>query len=204
MNTYPIIQKYAINLTEQAKNGKFQYAEEYDTQINRTIRVLYRGVVNSPVLIDDLSEKKQAVVQSVVLKLLEIGADHEDLRAYYFSNKEIWSLNIPKLIANHNNPQSFKICLINLIKELTEKEHIILYIDPAHKVIGSCPELLAPDDMQYLLYMPVRRKNFQVIWGTDIETYKNCLGPNEANDKTIFRTKIFFKDYPSKSEFPFN
>ena len=129
MNT---LEKYTINLTEAARNGKLDPVIGRDEEIRRVIHVLSRRTKNNPVLIGEPGVGKTAIAEGLAQRIIN-GDIPESLK-----NKVIAVLDMGGLIAGTKYRGEFEDRLKAILKEIKESNgEIILFIDEIHTLVGA-------------------------------------------------------------------
>ena len=126
------LEKFGINLTDRARQGKLDPVIGRDSEIRRVSQVLTRRTKNNPVLIGEPGVGKTAVVEGLAQRIVA-GDVAESLKG-----KELVALDISALVAGAMYRGQFEERLKSVLKEITESEgRIITFIDELHVLMGA-------------------------------------------------------------------
>ncbi|MGZ4055535.1 MAG: Clp protease N-terminal domain-containing protein, partial [Bacteroidia bacterium] len=130
--TYNALNKYAINLNEQAKKGKLDPVIGRDEEIRRVLQILSRRTKNNPILVGEPGVGKTAIAEGLAHRIIN-GDVPDNLKT-----KQIYSLDMGSLIAGAKFKGEFEERLKSVVKEVISAEgEIILFIDEIHTLVGA-------------------------------------------------------------------
>lgn len=126
------LEKYAIDLTSEAREGKLDPVAGRDKEIDRIIHILLRRTKNNPIIIGETGVGKTAIVEGLAQKII-INAVPKDLL-----NKRVFQLDVASLIAGASHRGEFEERIKAVIAEvLGSNGNIILFIDEIHSLLGA-------------------------------------------------------------------
>ena len=129
---YDALKKYALDLTERAREGKIDPIIGRDEEIRRAMQILSRRTKNNPVLIGEPGVGKTAIAEGLAMRIVD-GDVPESLR-----NKKLLSLDMGALIAGAKYRGEFEERLKAVLAEVTAAAgEIILFIDEMHTLVGA-------------------------------------------------------------------
>ena len=125
------LKQFGTNLTDQARAGKLDPVIGREKEISRMMEILSRRTKNNPLILGDPGVGKTAIVEGLAQEIAA-GNVPENLM-----NQNIWTLDLPGLVAGAKYRGEFEERLKNVIAEATEADDIILFIDEMHTLIGA-------------------------------------------------------------------
>ena len=185
---YNSLEKFAINLNEQAENGKLDPIIGRDEEIRRVLHILSRRKKNNPLLIGEAGVGKTAIVEGIAWRIVKQDVPENLL------TKKIFVLDIAALIAGAKFKGEFEERLKGVIKEVTESEgEIILFVDEIHTLIGAGGGGGAMDAAN-ILKPALARGTLRTIGATTLDEYQKYFEKDKA---LVRRFQTVIIDEPS-------
>ena len=186
--TYQALEKYGIDLVQQAKKGKLDPVIGRDDEIRRTIRILSRKTKNNPVLIGEPGVGKTAIVEGLAQRILR-GDVPEGLK-----DKTIFALDMGALLAGAKYRGEFEERLKAVLNEIKQSNgRILLFIDELHNIVGAGKAEGAIDAGNMLKPM-LARGELHCIGATTLDEYRRHLEKDAALER---RFQPVLVDQPS-------
>lgn len=171
------LEKYTINLTALARDGKIDPVIGREDEIYRTIQILARRSKNNPVLVGDPGVGKTAIVEGIARKIVA----REVPEMLY--DREIRTLDLTSLIAGASYRGQFEERLKWVIDEVEKSEwKIILFIDELHTIVGAGGGE-GSSDAGNLLKPSLARGRVKVIWATTLAEYRKYIEKDWALER---------------------
>ena len=187
---YKILNTYANNLNTQVVNGKINNLHLNKELIQKISEVLCRKNKNNPLIVGEAGVGKTALVESLAQAIVK--GEASDL----LSLKQIYSLDIPMMIAGCKFRGEFEEKIKNLLKEITDDPYVILFIDEIHTIIGAGnPE--NGNDVANILKPYLARGEISCIGATTFDEYKKTISDDPALSRRFQIIKI---EEPNKEQ----
>lgn len=185
--TYNALNKYAINLNEQARAGKLDPVIGRDEEIRRVLQILSRRTKNNPILIGEPGTGKTAIVEGLAQRIVR-GDVPENLKT-----KQIFSLDMGALIAGAKYKGEFEERLKAVINEVVNSNgDVILFIDEIHTLVGAGKSEGAMDAAN-ILKPALARGDLRAIGATTLDEYQKYFEKDRALER---RFQIVMVDEP--------
>ncbi|MDP2866600.1 MAG: Clp protease N-terminal domain-containing protein, partial [Elusimicrobiota bacterium] len=187
----PILDEFARDLTQMAKEGKLDPVIGRANEIDRVVQVLGRRTKNNPVLVGEPGVGKTAIVEGLAQKL--ISGDISDT----LLGKRLLSLDLASIVAGTKYRGEFEQRLKGIIEEIRKaKNNIIMFIDELHTVIGAGAAEGAIDASN-MLKPALARGELQCIGATTFDEYRKHIEHDPALER---RFQMVIVEPPSVAE----
>ncbi|MEK9929650.1 MAG: ATP-dependent chaperone ClpB [Rhodospirillaceae bacterium] len=171
---FDALSKYAIDVTEKARDGKLDPVIGRDEEIRRTVQVLARRTKNNPVLIGEPGVGKTAIVEGLALRIVK-GDVPDGLR-----NKRLMSLDLGALVAGSKFRGEFEERLKAVLHEVSAcAGEVVMFIDELHTLVGAGAAEGAMDASN-MLKPALARGELHCIGATTLDEYRQKIEKDAA------------------------
>ncbi|MBO7124504.1 MAG: ATP-dependent chaperone ClpB, partial [Bacteroidales bacterium] len=176
-DTYNALQRFAINLTAQARAGKLDPVIGRDDEIRRVLQILSRRTKNNPILIGEPGVGKTAIAEGLAHRIIK-GDVPDNLKS-----KQIFSLDMGALIAGAKYKGEFEERLKSVVNEvIASNGEIILFIDEIHTLVGAGKSDGAMDAAN-ILKPALARGELRAIGATTLDEYQKYFEKDKALER---------------------
>ena len=183
--------KYAINLNEQARNGKLDPVIGRDEEIRRVLQILSRRTKNNPILVGEAGVGKTAIAEGIAHRIVD-GDVPENLK-----QKQIFSLDMGALIAGAKYQGEFEERLKAVVQEVISSDgEILLFIDEIHTLVGAGKSSGAMDAAN-ILKPALARGELRTIGATTLDEFQKYFEQDKALERRFQKVMV---DEPSQED----
>ena len=188
---YNALNKYAVNLNTQARNGKLDPVIGRDEEIRRVLQILSRRTKNNPILVGEPGVGKTAIAEGLAHRIIA-GDVPENLKS-----KQVYSLDMGALIAGAKYKGEFEDRLKSVVKEVIGSDgDVVLFIDEIHTLVGAGGGEGAMDAAN-ILKPALARGELRAIGATTLNEYQKYFEKDKALERRFQKVMV---DEPSEED----
>jgi ATP-dependent Clp protease ATP-binding subunit ClpB len=183
--TYNSLNKYAINLNAQARNGKLDPVIGRDEEIRRVLQILSRRTKNNPILVGEPGVGKTAIAEGLAHRIIA-GDVPENLKS-----KQVYSLDMGALIAGAKYKGEFEERLKSVVKEVIGSNgDVVLFIDEIHTLVGAGGGGEGAMDAANILKPALARGELRAIGATTLNEYQKYFEKDKALERRFQKVMV--------------
>jgi ATP-dependent Clp protease ATP-binding subunit ClpB len=177
-NTYKALEKYAVDLTERAREGRLDPVIGRDTEIRRVVQVLSRRTKNNPVLIGEPGVGKTAIVEGLAQRMVA-GDVPESLRG-----KRLMALDLGAMVAGAKFRGEFEERLKAVLQEITDAEgQVVTFIDELHTIVGAGASGDSAMDAGNMIKPMLARGELRMVGATTLDEFREHIEKDAALER---------------------
>ncbi len=176
-NTFDALNRFAVNLNEQARNGKLDPVIGREEEIRRVLQILSRRTKNNPILIGDAGVGKTAIAEGIAHRIISSDVP-ENLKT-----RQLYMLDMAALIAGAKYKGEFEERLKGVVKEVVDSNgEVVLFIDEIHTLVGAGKGEGAMDAAN-ILKPALARGELRAIGATTLNEYQKYFEKDKALER---------------------
>lgn len=173
-----LVEQFGVDLTAKARKGELDPVVGRDEQIKRIVTILGRRTKNNPVLLGEPGVGKTAIIEGLAQRIVS-----EDVPEHLL-DKHIFTLDLAGMIAGTKYRGEFEERLRQIIDELVNDRHTIVFIDEIHLLVGAGAAEGAIDAAN-MLKPALARGQLQLIGATTLDEYKKHIEKDAALERRL-------------------
>ncbi len=176
--TFQALEKYAVDLTERAREGRIDPVIGRDTEIRRVVQVLSRRTKNNPVLIGEPGVGKTAIVEGLAQRIVA-GDVPESLKG-----KRLMALDLGSMVAGAKYRGEFEERLKAVLQEITDAEgQVVTFIDELHTIVGAGATGDSAMDAGNMIKPMLARGELRMVGATTLDEYREHIEKDAALER---------------------
>ena len=176
-SAYEALDKYGVDLVEQARRGKMDPVIGRDAEIRRVVRILSRKTKNNPVLIGEPGVGKTAIVEGLAQRIVRGDVPE------WLKDRAVFSLDMGALLAGAKYRGEFEERLKAVLNEIKESDgRVLLFIDELHNIVGA-GRTEGSTDAGNLLKPMLARGELHCIGATTLDEYRKYIEKDAALER---------------------
>jgi ATP-dependent Clp protease ATP-binding subunit ClpB len=176
--TFQALEKYAVDLTQRARDGKIDPVIGRDTEIRRVVQVLSRRTKNNPVLIGEPGVGKTAIVEGLAQRIVagDVPASLE--------GKRLMALDLSAMVAGAKYRGEFEERLKAVLQEITEAEgQVVTFIDELHTLVGAGATGDSAMDAGNMIKPMLARGELRMVGATTLDEFREHIEKDAALER---------------------
>lgn len=182
-NEEGLLDKFGVDLTRQAREGKIDPVIGRTREIDRVVQILSRRRKNNPVLLGEAGVGKSAIVEGLALRMAAGEVP------YTIAGKRLFSLDVSSLVAGTKFRGEFEERMQQLIDELRRSHDVIVFIDEIHTIVGA-GSTQGSLDTANILKPVLARGEIQTIGATTLDEYRENIERDAALERRFQRVVV--------------
>ena len=182
-NDTPVLDKFGNDMTRAAEEGRLDPVIGRDVEIERLAQILSRRKKNNPVLIGEPGVGKSAIVEGLVLRIVQRKVSR------ILFGKRVISLDMASIVAGTKYRGQFEERIKAILNELSKNKDVILFIDELHTIVGA-GNASGSMDAANLLKPALARGEIQCIGATTIDEYRKNIEKDGALERRFQKVMV--------------
>ena len=182
-NTSHVLDKFGVNLTQMAREGKIDPVVGREQEIERVVQILSRRKKNNPILIGEAGVGKSAIIEGLALRIA--GGEVP----YTIADKTLFSLDVSSLVAGTKFRGEFEERMQQLLDELRKAKDTIIFIDEIHTIVGA-GSTQGSLDTANILKPALARGELQTIGATTLDEYREHIESDSALERRFQKVVV--------------
>lgn len=168
------LDRYGVNLTNAAREGKLDTVIGRESEIERVVAILCRRTKSNPVLIGEAGVGKTAIVEGLATRIVK-----NDVPSFLIG-KQIYQIDLSSLVAGTKFRGEFEERIKGVVDDATKNSDVLLFIDELHLLAGAGTGSDSPMDAANILKPALARGNLNLIGATTSDEYRRYIEKDKA------------------------